>query len=44
MVNDMTEKCNDCKCDCHCNKEVCPTCANDVCGTCNCDKNVNENK
>lgn len=30
--------CSACKCDCHCQEGECPTCANDVCLECKCEK------
>lgn len=30
------KKCNTCGHDCHCDKNDCPNCVNDVCTKCNC--------
>ena len=31
--------CNKCKCRCHCYAPECPSCANDICTSCECNKN-----
>ena len=35
------EKCIKCGHDCHCDKETCPDCVNDVCGTCEHEERLN---
>ena len=30
------KNCKKCGCECHCDKQVCPNCPNDVCGECDC--------
>ena len=35
--------CKKCHCRCHCDKDMCPNCPNDVCCDCDCNKEKNGN-
>ena len=41
LMHSTERYCNKCRCRCHCYADICPSCVNDICETCDCKRVAN---